>query len=247
MPLASCCSSTVLLEIVSLASAPMLESAQVAMPSSPVLRMSLLVTVELVTPPWKLMPSAVVLRMRMPLKVRPFIGPSIQAPTFMCSIQMFDTVELLIAPPMPLTWALSSRSWTLPKIAKFCRCTLVLADGAELPQKPGAEPVTVEYHIPAPAIVTLLTLMWPGTLNVPGGIHTVPPAPAALIAGLNALVESLTPLASAPWLVTDTEPAGWVSAAPTCSKSAKSIVYEDAVSSESTCSLKVVPAGSGLQ
>jgi len=29
--------------------------------------MSLLVTVELVTPPWKLMPSAVVSRMRMPL------------------------------------------------------------------------------------------------------------------------------------------------------------------------------------
>ncbi len=51
----------------------------------------------------------------------------------MCSIQMFDTVELLIAPPMPLTWALSSRCWTLPKIAKFCRWTLVLGFGAELP------------------------------------------------------------------------------------------------------------------
>ena len=133
MPLASICSSTVLFEIVSLASAPMLESAQVAMPSSPVLRMSLLVTVELVTPPWKLMPSAVVSRIRMPLNFRLSIGPSIQAPTFMCSIQMFDTVELLIAPPMPLTWALSSRCWTLPKMAKFCRWTLVLGFGAELP------------------------------------------------------------------------------------------------------------------
>ena len=103
--------------------------------------------------------------------------------------------------------------------------------------------MTVEYHIPAPAIVTLLTLMWPGMLYVPGGIHTVPPAPAAVIAALNALVESAAPVASAPSLVTDTEPAGWVSAAPTCSKSAKSIVYEAAVSSESTCSLNVVPAG----
>src|ERR1700722_12238990 len=133
MPLASCCSCTVSSEIVSLASAPTLASAQVAMLSSPVLRMSLLVTVELVTPPWQLMPSAVVLRLHMPLNVRPFIGPSIHAPTFMCSIQMLDTVELLIAPPMPLTWQLSQRSWTLPKIAKFCRCTLVLGDGAELP------------------------------------------------------------------------------------------------------------------
>ena len=35
----------------------------------------------------------------------------------------------------------------------------------------------------------------------------------------------------------------WLSGPATCSKSAKSIVYEDAVSSESTCSLNVVPAG----
>lgn len=62
--------------------------------------------------------------------------------------------------------------------------------------------------------------MCPGMLYVPGGIHTVPPGPAALIAELNALVESAEPVASAPLLVTDTEPAGAVSAAPTCSKSA---------------------------
>lgn len=133
MPLARICVVTVLSEIVSLASAPSAESAQVAMPSSPVLRMSLLVTVELVTPPWKLTPSAVVSRMRRPLKVSLSIGPSIQAPTFMWSIHTLETLELLIAPPMPFTWAESSRSWTLPKIAKFCRCTLLLGDGAELP------------------------------------------------------------------------------------------------------------------
>ena len=55
---------------------------------------------------------------------------------------------------------------------------------------------------------------------MPGGIHTVPPAPAAAIAALNALVESFTPDESAPSLVTETEPDGCASATPTCSKSA---------------------------
>ena len=63
--------------------------------------------------------------------------------------------------------------------------------------------------MPAPSTVTLLTMMWPGMLYVPGGIQTVPPAPAAVIAALNALVESSTPVGSAPSLTTDTEPAGW--------------------------------------
>ncbi len=97
--------------------------------------------------------------------------------------------------------------------------------------------------MPAPAIVTLFTPMWPGTLKLPGGIHTVPPGPAALIAALNAPVASFTPVASAPSLVTETEPAGCGSAAPICSKSAKSMVYAAAVSCASTCSLKAVPAG----
>jgi hypothetical protein len=78
---------------------------------------------------------------------------------------------------------------------------------------------------------------------VPDGIQTVPPAPAAAIALLNAVVESFTPVGSAPSLTTDTEPAGWASGAATFSKSARLIVYEDAVSSESTSSLNVVPAG----
>ena len=78
---------------------------------------------------------------------------------------------------------------------------------------------------------------------MPGGIQTVPPAPAAVIAALNALVESFTPVGSAPSLTTETEPLGWDSGAATFSKSARSIVYEDAVSSESTSSLNVVPAG----
>ena len=78
--------------------------------------------------------------------------------------------------------------------------------------------------MPAPSTVTLLTEMCPGMLNVPCGIHTVPPEPAALIAALNALVESATPVGSAPLLVTETDPAGWVSGAATASKSASSIV-----------------------
>ena len=67
--------------------------------------------------------------------------------------------------------------------------------------------------MPAPLIVTLLTMMWPGILNVPSGIQTVPPAPAAEIAELNAAVESAAPVASAPLLVTETEPAGCASGA----------------------------------
>ena len=59
---------------------------------------------------------------------------------------------------------------------------------------------------------------------MPGGIQTVPPAPAAVIAALNAVVESAAPVGSAPLLTTETEPDGWLSAPATCSKSARSIV-----------------------
>ena len=64
MPLARIGYCTVLWSNESFASA--FCSAQVARPSSPALRMSLLVTLELVTPLWKLTPSAVKLRSRMP-------------------------------------------------------------------------------------------------------------------------------------------------------------------------------------
>src|SRR3954452_4368536 len=104
-------------------------------------------------------------------------------------------------------------------------------------------PVVRERHMPAPLMVMLLTAMWPRILNVPSGIHTVPPAPADAIAAFIAEVESCTPVGSAPLLAIDTEPAGCDSAPPTFSKSAKSMVYDDAVESESTCSLNLVPAG----
>src|SRR6266498_2062381 len=71
--------------------------AHIASPSSPVLRTNVLVTVELVTPQWKFMPSAVWSRMRLFLMVRLSIGPSIQAPTLVCCIHTLSTSELLIA------------------------------------------------------------------------------------------------------------------------------------------------------
>src|SRR5690242_10742849 len=101
-------------------------------------------------------------------------------------------------------------------------------------------PVVRERHMPAPLIVMLLTAMCPRILKVPSGIHTVPPAPAAAIAWFIADVESCAPVGSAPLLVIDTDPAGCESAGPTFSKSAKSIVYDDAVESESTCSRNLV-------
>src|SRR5437016_13903212 len=95
--------------------------------------------------------------------------------------------------------------------------------------------MTVARHIPAPLIVTLFRIRWPGILNVPSGIHTAPPAPAAEMAELKAAVESAEPVGSAPLLVTETEPDGCARAPATFSKSAKSMVYDDAVSSASTC------------
>src|SRR3982750_3464254 len=103
--------------------------------------------------------------------------------------------------------------------------------------------MTVERHMPAPLTVTLLRIRWPGILKVPSGIQTVPPGPAAEIAALKAAVESAAPVGSAPRLVTETEPAGCARAPATFSKSAKSIVYEDAVSSASTWRRNLVPAG----
>src|SRR5689334_25037279 len=96
--------------------------------------------------------------------------------------------------------------------------------------------------MPAPLMVTLFRIRCPGILKVPSGIQTVPPAPAAEMAALNAPVASAEPVGSAPWLVTDTEPDGCDSAPATFSKSAKSTVYDDALLPASTCSRNLVPA-----
>src|SRR4030081_580884 len=107
--------------------------------------------------------------------------------------------------------------------------------------------------MPAPLTVTLFRIRWlhpipqplvlPGILKVPSGIHTVPPGPAAVIAELNAAVESAAPVGSAPLLATEIEPAGWARAPVAFSKAGESIVYEEAVPSASTCSRNFVPAG----
>ena len=232
----------------------MLESAQVAMPSSPVLRMSQLVTVELVTPPWKLMPSAVVSRMRMPENVRLVIGPSIQAPTFMCSIHTLDTVELLSAPPMPLYLVAVvalldvAEDREVLQVDVRARRTVGPGGSARAVDRTAVEARgrAGDRRVPHTGAGDrhVVDAMWPGMLYVPGGIHTVPPAPAALIAELNAAVESADP-GRVGALAGHRHRSGRLcqSAAPTFSKSAKSIVYDDAVSSESTCSLNVVPTG----
>src|SRR4026208_1023146 len=97
--------------------------------------------------------------------------------------------------------------------------------------------------MPAPLMVMLLTMMWSRILKVPAGIQTVPPAPAAAIAEFMAAVELLTPVGSAPEFGMDTDPAGCDSGPATFSKSAKSIVYDEAVEFASTCSRNLVPAG----
>ena len=56
------------------------------------------------------------------------------------------------------------------------------------------------------------------------------------------MAESLTPVGSAPWLVTEIELAGWVRAAPTLKKSVTLIVYGVAVLPESTWKRTVPPA-----
>src|ERR1041384_1311036 len=96
------------------------------MESSPQLRKWLFDTVELVTPRWKLTPSAVWLRTRMRSNVNPVNGPSIHMPTLVCSIQMLLMFELEIAPPIPLTWQESQRSTTSPRIWKLDMLTLEL-------------------------------------------------------------------------------------------------------------------------
>ena len=85
-------------------------------------------------------------------------------------------VELLSAPPMPLTWSVSMRSRTSPSMAKPDRCTLraaavrgVLAVEADAGVHRAVRrrrarastwwPLMIVYQLPAPSIVTLSTMM----------------------------------------------------------------------------------------
>src|SRR5450755_2464864 len=110
---------------------------------------------------------------------------------------------------------------------------------------PTPAPVSTLYHAPAPVIVVLLgTTRCLGTTNVPAGTHTaLPCAAAAAIADVKALEESPTPDASAPNDATEIASGGSGRGGATSSKSARSIVYEAAVSSASTWSRIRDPAG----
>ena len=82
MPLASTGVCTVLWSNVSFASSVF--SDHMASASSPVLRMKLFDADELVTPVWKLMPSAIWSTMMLLVIFRLVIGPSSQMPTLVC-------------------------------------------------------------------------------------------------------------------------------------------------------------------
>lgn len=71
-------------------------------------------------------PSAVWSRIRLFLMVKLSIGPSIQAPHLVCCIQTLSTTEFDMAPPMALTWSLSTRSRMSPMMAKSLSVTLLL-------------------------------------------------------------------------------------------------------------------------
>src|SRR5262249_8422778 len=124
MPLASTGVCTVLWSNVLPESSP--DSDHMARPSSPVLRMKLFDTTEFVTPVWKLRPSAIWSAMTLSVMRRFVIGRWSQMPTWVWCMYSPSTVELLSAPPMPLTWSVSMRSRTSPSIANPDRWTLLL-------------------------------------------------------------------------------------------------------------------------
>ena len=127
--------------------------------------------VESVTPPCRLMPSAKVSRMRTPLNVRLVIGPSIQMPTFMCSIQMFEIVELLIAPPMPLYLVAVVAGLDVAEDGEVGQVHVGAPVLPATPQLRFAEAVEAgrgagDRRVPhaGASSVTLLTVMWQGML-----------------------------------------------------------------------------------
>src|SRR3954471_2990798 len=173
MPFASVGVCTVLWSKVLLAFA--LCSDHMASASSPVLRKKLFDTDELVTPVWKLRPSAIWSTTVVLVTLVLFIGPSNQSPTLVFGMYSPSMVESDRAPPTPLTWSVSMRSRTSPMIEKPDRCTLRLPPSwAYLPENPTpvwidlsgrgwlsatSWPLTMVYHAPAPSIVTLSTTM----------------------------------------------------------------------------------------
>ena len=133
-----------------------------------------------------------------------------QKPTLVSWIHSPFTVQPLPSEPsMALAVLSSCRPTVLPRIAKPLR--LIGPETAEV-LSISSLVLICEYQSPAPSIVPALDLQ----LRADRGrcrTGSRPPRPAAfaaVIAWLNAVVESFTPVGSAPSLVTETVLAGWV-------------------------------------
>src|SRR5579875_591225 len=185
-----------------------------ARPSSPVLRMKLLVTVQLVALPLKFSPSASVDRITVFFTVQSLLPNCSQNPTLVSWIHRLSAVQPLPSDPLIALCVLSSnRPTVLPMIAKPLR--LIGPGTAEVLSMNSLDLIVV-YQSPAPSIVALLNCSAELIRNVPCGIQTDSPlALAAEMAAWKADVESDWPVGSAPSETTDTELAGWLAAAGT--------------------------------
>src|SRR5579859_801836 len=164
-----------------------------ARPSSPVLRMKLFLTVQLVALPLKLRPSASVDSMTLFSTVQLLLPYWSQNPTFVSWIHSPFTVQPLPSDPSIAFAVLSScRPTVLPRIANPLRLT-----GPETAPwlLMNSLVLICEYQSPAPWMVAEFTWSEEPIRKVPCGIHTDSPAAlAAEIALRNAVVESLTPV-----------------------------------------------------
>src|SRR5450755_1291667 len=187
---------------------------QMARPSSPVLRMKLFCTVQLVAFPLKFRPSASVDRTSVFSTVQLLLPYWSQNPTLVSWIHRPFTVQPEPSEPSMALAVLSSwRPTVEPRIANPLRLT-----GPATTEVLSMSSLVLicEYQSPAPTMVALLTCSAEPTRKVPGGIHTDWPAElAAEMALRKAAVESEPPVGSAPSETTEMEPAGWAAAAAT--------------------------------
>src|SRR5437899_3498035 len=220
MPLARLgCTMVLSLKVLPVAGGP---SDHMASESSPWLRRKLFLTWTPLALPSRLRPSAVVPRMRLFCTTRLLLLPVSHRPHFSRCTQIPETTELgPRLPVMKLSGEPSLRTLTSPKTAKSYSLVLPLA----LVWSIRCELCSTEYQLPAPRMVTPSAWMVEPSLKSPCGIQTSLPCDLAWeMVVLKALVESLTPVGSAPLATMDSELAGAAAAAATCSKSATSMV-----------------------
>src|ERR1700677_2158177 len=179
----------------------MLESSagydQIARLSSPVPRMKLFFTVQLDALPLKLTPSASVDSMTLFSTVQLLLPYCSHSPTLVSWIHSPFTVQPLPSEPsMALAVLSSCRPTVLPRIANPLR---LIGPATSEVLSISSLVLICEYQSPAPSIVPFWICSGELMRKVPLGIQTASPALlAAVIAWLNAEVESLTPVGSAP-------------------------------------------------